>query len=134
MRQWMVDPRIMCRKHLLGEHVEHHMFVGAINKGTDMAGFLANNLLEPLSLLYRHAALVEEMERRGYNHKSPLAYPNFSKGDPALLVQIDKDAAKAELVRRCPECLARYVELLKSEQVGDLSFFNDEEHAKREIK
>lgn len=127
MRQWMVDPRIMCRKHLLGEHVEHHMFVGAINKGTSITGFLKNNLLEPLSLLYRHAALVEEMERRGYKHKSPLAYPNFAKGDPALLVQIDKDAAQAELVRRCPECLTRYVELLKQEQTLDSSFFHDEE-------
>ena len=22
MRMWMVNPKIMCRKHLLGEHVE----------------------------------------------------------------------------------------------------------------
>ena len=26
MRMWMVNPRIMCRQHLLGEHVEIHMF------------------------------------------------------------------------------------------------------------
>jgi hypothetical protein len=28
---WMVDPRIMCRNHLLGEHAEIHMFVWNID-------------------------------------------------------------------------------------------------------
>jgi hypothetical protein len=131
----MVDPRIMCRKHLLGEHVEHHMFVGAINKGKNIAGFLLKNLLEPLSLLYRHAALVEEMERRGYKHKSPLPLPIFAKDDQRLLFQIDKDSAQAELIRRCPECRNRYIELLKQEQSLDSSFFYDEEQVgKRESK
>lgn len=36
MRMWMVPPELMCRQHLLGEHVELHMFVGAINKGTSV--------------------------------------------------------------------------------------------------
>lgn len=31
MRMWMVDPKIMCRKHLLGEHLELHMLAGCIN-------------------------------------------------------------------------------------------------------
>jgi hypothetical protein len=29
---WMVDPRLVCSKHLLGEHVELHMFVGCLLK------------------------------------------------------------------------------------------------------
>lgn len=111
MRQWMVDPRIMCRKHLLGEHVEHHMFVGAINKGTSLDGFLLKNLLEPLSLLDRHAALADEMGRRGYNHNSPLPLPMFEKGDQRLLFTIDKAEALTELVRRCPDCRSRLNEL-----------------------
>ena len=45
MRMWMVDPKIMCRKHLLGEHVEHHMFVGTINKRISIVGYLRDNLL-----------------------------------------------------------------------------------------
>lgn len=106
MRQWMVDPRIMCRKHLLGEHVEHHMFVGSINKGKSMDGFLKNNLLEPLALTERHAALVQEMERRGYNHNSPLPVAHFEKNDPALLVTIDRQSALDDLIGRCPECRA----------------------------
>ena len=34
MRMWNVDVTKMCNKHLLGEHVEMHMFVGIIIKGT----------------------------------------------------------------------------------------------------
>jgi hypothetical protein len=72
MRQWMVDTKILCNRHLLGEHVEHHMFIGSINKGKNIDGFIKNNLLEPLSLESRHAELVLEMESRRINHKSEL--------------------------------------------------------------
>ena len=30
MRMWGVDPKQMCRQHLLGEHVELHMQAGAV--------------------------------------------------------------------------------------------------------
>jgi hypothetical protein len=112
MRQWMCDPRIMCRQHLLGEHVEHHMFVGTINKEIGVSGYLADNLLEPLSLYTRHNELVEEMKIRGYNHKSPL--PSVVDGIltvEQLAVKIDRPASLAELLRRCPECRKRYNEL-----------------------
>ena len=36
MRMWMIDPKLLCRKHLLGEHLEIHMFVGTINKGINV--------------------------------------------------------------------------------------------------
>lgn len=39
MRMWLVPTRFVRRKHLLGEHVEHHMLVGSIHKGLSMAGF-----------------------------------------------------------------------------------------------
>lgn len=72
MRMWMVDPKILCNKHLLGEHVELHMFIGSINKGRDIEGYVKNNLIEPSKLYQRHQELVNEMKRRGMNHKSEL--------------------------------------------------------------
>lgn len=107
MRQWMVDPRIMCRKHLLGEHVEHHMFIGAINKGISVAGYLRDNLLEPESLYTRHAELVKEMESRGYNHKSPLP-DHIPLAPDASIVKINKYASLVDLLIRCPECRSRF--------------------------
>jgi len=113
MRMWMVDPKLMCRKHLLGEHVELHMIVGAINKGKSLEGFLVDNMLEPVSIRGRHEAIAKEMARRGYNHKSPLPTHQIVlptsillKGKRILAIDIiiDRKAAWLELTNRCPEC------------------------------
>ena len=61
MRMWLVDPKILCQKHLCGEHVEMHMFLGTLKKGKKIDGFLKNNLFEPRVLHKRHEELKEEM-------------------------------------------------------------------------
>ena len=43
---WMVEPKKMCRKHLMGEHVEIHMLIGSMRKGKSIKGFIDNGLLE----------------------------------------------------------------------------------------
>lgn len=111
MRMWMVDPKIMCRKHLLGEHVETHMFYGSVEKGKKIDGFLKNNLFEPLSLYYRHKQLEEEMIRRGYNHQSPMedcapCFDNLNLEQQYTI--IDHNKALRDLLDRCPECRQRW--------------------------
>lgn len=106
MRMWMVDPRMMCRKHLLGEHVEIHMLAGALLRGKSIAGFTAKNLLEPHSARTRHTALAAEMLRRGYRHASPL--PTF----PAVSGLVNRLAALRDLTSRCKDCAAS-LKLLK---------------------
>lgn len=39
MRMWLVPPSHMCRKHLLGEHVELHMLLGTLKKGNPSPAF-----------------------------------------------------------------------------------------------
>lgn len=108
MRQWLTDPKKMCLKHLLGEHVEHHMFVGALKKHKSMKGYLRNNLLEPKSLVARHAEIALEMESRGYNHKSPLEDPDLSYlTEEEKAHKINKVESQIDLVSRCPACKAR---------------------------
>jgi hypothetical protein len=112
MRMWMVDPEIMCRKHLLGEHVELHMFIWAMNKNQNLSGYLNNNLLEPLSIKKRHDKLVLEMTARGYNHKSPISQPKFIRAVKKLSLSnrkivINKDKAFWDLINRCDECKRR---------------------------
>lgn len=114
MRMWMVPPAIMCRKHLLGEHVEHHMFVGTINKGISVTGYLQNNLLEPTSLVSRHDELALEMVARGYNHQSELLSVSVEGlTQDQLWTTINREAALGELLRRCPECRARHEEFFR---------------------
>ena len=33
MRDWKVNPKLLCRQHLLGNHLEVHMFVGTLRRG-----------------------------------------------------------------------------------------------------
>ena len=104
MRQWLVNPVFLCRKHLLGEHVEHHMFMGAINKGISVEGYLRDGLLEPRTLHKRHGELATEMERRGYNHRSPLQDVDLSHLRDG---KISIERSIADLQERCPECAKR---------------------------
>ena len=99
MRLWMVDPSLMCRKHLLGEHVECHMFVGTLLKDISVNGYLSKGLLEVHNLRSRHEEISREMTKRGYSHKSEL--PEFVSRECG---SIDRAANLLELARRCPLC------------------------------
>ena len=102
MRMWNVDPRLMCRKHLLGEHVEMHMFAGTLAKGVSIQGYVDGGLVEVDRIRIRHDELAAEMERRGYRHSSPLRddCPSFCAG------RVNAEENLAELARRCPQCAA----------------------------
>lgn len=103
MRMWNVDPKLMCRKHLLGEHVEMHMFAGSILKNKSIQGYLDKGLVEVHRIAQRHDELAAEMERRGFRHCSPMIddCPSFKAGS------VDPQANLLELARRCPDCAAR---------------------------
>ena len=103
---WMVDPKILCRKHLLGEHVELHMCAAHLKLRRCIDGWVDGNCLEPASIGIRHTALAEEMVRRGYKHASPLTQPVIAAHQRPWAT-VDKPAALAELKRRCPECAGR---------------------------
>lgn len=97
---WMTDPRRMCRRHLLGEHVECHMILGSLRRGTSLAGYVAKGLVETARLASRHDELAREMLRRGWRHRSPLRAPRRM---PAL-GRVDRAESRRELARRCTEC------------------------------
>lgn len=99
---WNVDPSVLCRKHLLGEHVELHMAVGSIRRGRSLGRFISDGLIETASIQARHQALAVEMAKRGYKHKSPLRYK-----DKLGLGRVDPSVSMVELARRCPDCRAR---------------------------
>ncbi len=106
MRMWMVNPTMLCRKHLLGEHVECHMFSGTIAKGTSMIGYIDNGLVEVHNIISRHNELAKEIEIRGYQHKSPLQIClSLLSSDPCG--KVDRENSIKELTNRCPDCRAR---------------------------
>ncbi|MFA4973493.1 MAG: pyrimidine dimer DNA glycosylase/endonuclease V [bacterium] len=75
MRVWDISPKKLCASHLLGEHVEIHAIWSVITK--NKKGYSrhpeTNRWRGKLKALYlRHETVAEEMQRRGYNHKSKL--------------------------------------------------------------
>lgn len=99
---WNIKPERMCNQHLLGEHVEMHMFVGCINKKKSIQGYLNNNLVEVHNIKKRHNQLAKEMKKRSMNHKSEL--PNYKIIKSG---KVNKRANKIELIKRCKNCRIR---------------------------
>ena len=108
MRQWHVNPRILCRKHLLGEHYEHHKMVSSIERKHSFAGYIHNNCIAPRTISDRHDVVAAEMVRRKYNHKSPLKEYDISYMPVEHLdYVVDSASSLIDLMERCPECRKR---------------------------
>lgn len=104
----MIDPSMLCKKHLLGEHVELHMFVGTIIKNKKLDGYKKNGLVEVHNIKSRHLELVLEMTNRGMNHKSPLIhFEEFNFGI------VDVDNSYNELLKRCKDCRSKILDGLE---------------------
>jgi hypothetical protein len=104
----MLEPRLLCNQHLLGEHHELHTIASSVMKkrynlikAMEERGFIHVG-----SVRKRHKDLVREMVTRGMNHKSPMSLcckknllttPN--------LVDIDRNLR--DLFGRCLSCRDR---------------------------
>jgi len=103
----MVDPKLLCRKHLLGEHVELHMIIGCIEKDKSLKGYEVAGLIDVSQLPGRHSLLVEEMEHRGYNHNSPI-HPSEKVFRYIITAvgSINTSKSISDLKARCNECFS----------------------------
>lgn len=103
---WMIDPKIMCRQHLLGEHNELHAAVGCLNsKGRGkiwINSLIKSGYIEIHKIKKRHKELVKEMKRRDYSHNSPL--PEF---DESHRGKINIEKSLSDLLERCEKCKRR---------------------------
>ena len=111
MRMWMIEPKFLCRKHLLGEHSEIHKHKHNFEKKYKIDKRIENGQIEPQSMKIRHDELVQEMLNRNYNHKSPYEMPDISyltAYQKNFKVDIEKNIQ--ELKNRCEECKKRIEE------------------------
>lgn len=105
----MIDPRLLCDQHLLGEHGEIHKHRHNFVKQHKMTKrIFPVTQIEPSSMEIRHDELVEEMVRRGMNHKSPFKQPDISylPLDQQLAIVNPINSLK-DLKYRCPDCAKR---------------------------
>ena len=101
MRIWDINPKKLCRNHLLGEHRELHAVWAILTKGKK--GYSHHPETKrwrgKLKALYlRHYALVDEMTKRGYNHNSELK-KSIAKGASIQDVYIDKPRSQLKILR-----------------------------------
>ncbi len=110
MRVWEIKPERLCRKHILGEHVEIHAIWSIINNRKE--GYKNHPEINRWrgklkSLFLRHEELVKEMEKRGYSHKS-LLEKSLAKGSSKQNVFINSLEEQEESLTAKPcDCLIK---------------------------
>jgi hypothetical protein len=110
MRIWDVDPRLLCRSHLLGEHRELHGLWNILTQGK--AGYRNHPetkrwVGKQAALYERHEALVAEMTGRGYRHRSPLD-ERLATGAAVQRSFVDSPAAQRRiLIAKGCACFSR---------------------------
>lgn len=106
MRMWMINPKFLCKKHLLGEHGEIHKHLHNFQKHHRMTGrIFPIVLIEPASMQQRHDELAKEMLSRGYNHKSPYVQPDISHlPENEQNAKVDMAYNIVDLTSRCFDC------------------------------
>lgn len=109
MRMWMLNPKLLCNKHLLGEHSEIHKHRHCFEKHHNITGRIFPVVqIEPAAMQARHDILAAELLCRGFSHKSPYTQPDISYLPPEQQNAIvDKDASAMDLQSRCVECRIR---------------------------
>jgi hypothetical protein len=109
-RLWMVPPTQLCLQHLLGEHHECHMFLGALKLRRRLGGYIAGNYFALADLHARHEELAVELVRRNRKHSSPFPVAETVAELGAYLPphpRVNRELAAADLFRRCPDCKQR---------------------------
>lgn len=106
MRMWGIDPNLLCKQHLLGEHGEIHKHRHNFVKKHKITKRISPIVqIEPENMQKRHNELALEMLKRGYNHNSPYEQPDISYLIPEeRYAKIDINISISDLINRCPEC------------------------------
>jgi hypothetical protein len=100
---WMIDPNLMCMKHICGEHGEIHKHRHNFVKGHSIEG--RRGQIEPEAMKRRH----DELSKFLKNHKSPYELPDLSGYDLTDFI-VDQDESLIELSKRCPDCKRKILE------------------------
>jgi hypothetical protein len=129
MRMWMINPVILCDKHLRGEYVECLMFIGTFKRKLNIPGYVRNNLVEPLSIIDRFYELKNELIRREFNPTKNLDFDvcllEYLKPE-WLHAQVNVVNSLDDLIRRCDICCQKYEYLIDYNYIykKDIEFTN----------
>ena len=101
MRIWDIEPKRLCRNHLLGEHRELHAIWTILNKNKRGYANHPETLRwkGKLKALYcRHKNLVKEMKRRSFRHNSNLDV-NLASGNRRQIKYVDSISKQIKILK-----------------------------------
>lgn len=101
MRIWDLDPKYLCRTHLLAEHRELHAIWNILTKNKKGYSKHPETLRwkgKLKALYFRHEALKKEFKKRGYKHFSDLD-KKLAKGKSRQDVLIDSLKKQREILK-----------------------------------
>ena len=114
MRVWDIDPKFLCRKHLLAEHREPHGLWNILTKHKGKGGYSRHPetlrwVGKNRALYKRHELLVKEFIKRGYKHNTPLD-KKFLSGKTKQDVFINTPSEQKKLLKNKP-CECFYIKI-----------------------
>ncbi|MFA5000197.1 MAG: pyrimidine dimer DNA glycosylase/endonuclease V [Patescibacteria group bacterium] len=106
MRIWDLDPKYLCRQHLLAEHRELHGLWNILTIHQGRGGYSRHPetlrwVGKTRALYERHEALVKEFARRGYKHHSPLD-KRLAKGQSRQTAYLNTIAEQKVILKKKP--------------------------------
>jgi hypothetical protein len=106
---WMINPSLLCNKHLIGEHGEIHKHRHVFEKQYSVSGRISPVVqIQPQDMEKRHNELAKEMISRGFNHNSPYTQPDISYlPEKDRYAKVNLRQSKKDLMQRCFECNQR---------------------------
>ncbi|MDZ7798195.1 MAG: pyrimidine dimer DNA glycosylase/endonuclease V [Patescibacteria group bacterium] len=102
MRIWDIDPKYLCRQHLLGEHRELHAIWTILTKNKKGYSHHPETLRwrgKLKALFNRHEKILKEMKKRGYQEASPLN-KKLAKGKTRQDVFINTKKEQKEILKK----------------------------------
>jgi len=105
MRVWDLETKMLCDRHLLGEHREIHAIWTILTENRKGYSHHPETLRwkgKLLALYNRHEAVASEMTKRGFNHKSNLK-KDLATGSDIQLDYVDQPARQLLILqsKRC---------------------------------
>lgn len=123
-RQWLSPPDAMCRRHLLGEHLEAHIFVSKMEKSWSLDGFIRGSMFFGAEYIkFRH----DWLSRYISGHKTPLNIDHIDLDRYPLLEPDAYHMLKSvnDLIGRCEECKIKHQNWVYRPPVAQLDSATD---------
>lgn len=99
-------------KHMLGEHLEAHIFVSKMQKEYSLNGYSAGSMFFGAAYIkFRHDWIASLLE----GHTTPLSLDGIDRWKYPLVEPTNADMLKSvkDLLSRCPECGQKHLEFLR---------------------